>query len=38
MENGPFMDDLLTVTTFKYTNWYFRLPPGPLTLARPPDI
>ena len=25
-----------TVTTFKYTNWYFILPPGPRGLARPP--
>ena len=27
-----------TATTFKYTNWYFILPPGPCRLARPPHI
>ena len=27
-----------TVTTFKYTNWNFVLPPGPLGLARPPYV
>ena len=27
-----------TVSTFKYTNWYFILPPGPRGLARPPHI
>ena len=27
-----------TVTTFKYTNWYFILPPGPRGLARPPHV
>ena len=27
-----------TVTTFKYTNWYLILPPGPRSLARPPHI
>ena len=27
-----------TVATFKYTNWYFILPPGPRGLARPPHI
>ena len=27
-----------TVSTFKYTNWYFKLPPGPHGLARPPHI
>ena len=27
-----------TVTTFKYMNWYFMLPPGPRGLARPPHI
>ena len=27
-----------TVTTLKYTNWYFILPPGPRGLARPPHI
>ena len=29
---------IYTVTTFKYTKWYFILPPGPRGLARPPDI
>ena len=27
-----------TVSTFKYTNWYFILPPGPRGLARPPHF
>ena len=27
-----------TIATFKYTNWYFILPPGPRGLARPPHI
>ena len=34
-ESNPFKH---TVTTFKYTNWYFILPPWPRGLARPPHI
>ena len=35
MESNSFKH---TATTFKYTNWYFILPPGPRGLARPPHI
>ena len=35
MESNSFKH---TVTTFKYTNWYFILPLRPRGLARPPHI
>ena len=35
MESNSFKH---TATTFKYTNWYFILPPGPFCVARPPHI